>query len=145
MFQEVFARDANINKPPKAICTTAYYFDPDYFATLRIARDPGKIVSFYFLSNIDARYTVPGLCPSPWVNASKSGNVYLYGSENETYLTVAPGKAMVERARADFLATTGLAATGYDLPDENLIEFLQTKPVEDKEMALALIVTVWEP
>ena len=145
MFQELFSLDTNIKKPPKLISTKAYYTDINYFPTVRIRKDPHKIASFYFTPGVDTRYAVLGLDSFRWVDRSSMGNLYLYDSEQENYLFLAPGKTMTERAYAEFTATTGIPTTGSGLPTQDLNEFLQTKPVSNDKMPAALIMSVWEP
>ena len=140
--RDVFTQDPLVLGTPKLVSSEAYYINPSGFSTLRIRKDPSKLVSYHFNTGADIQFALAGFGPLDW----KAGAIFVFliPGESESYLMIAPGHKMLGDISAERLSKTGVATVDTHLPDRGLIEYLQTAEVQGAMMELAVVIMVWD-
>lgn len=132
MFRGMFLRDREIVGTPKFVSSEAIYVDPAGFASIRVWKDPTKLVAYYF-APIDVRIAFSNIGAPDWQSTRRSEITYLYPDTRAdpvpVYLLLAPGEVMFR---------------SVDLPNSAMIEYLQSKGPRAVVMELAVIMMVWE-
>ncbi|KAH6974809.1 hypothetical protein EDB80DRAFT_900317 [Ilyonectria destructans] len=145
-FRGMFLRDREIVGVPKLVSSEAIFFDPACFATIRVWKDPTKLVAYYFAKK-DTRIAFGNMGAVDWQSSRRMGMTYLYPGTraDPVYLLVAPGETMFRSAKSEWLRMRGTGANAeIDLPNSAMIEYLQSKGPRAVEMELAVIMMVWE-
>ena len=160
-FQSEFAGDALIPRkragPPRLRSSQALFLPADprrCFATLRLRKDPGSLVAYWFnprcAANASARVRHSG-AGLGWKTAAEMGASYLYPAEDPaqmSYLLVAPGREALAVASRERAAVSVVSSGGdVDVPDAGMIEYLQScevGSVDGGPLQLAAVVMEWE-
>ena len=61
----------------------------------------------------------------------------------DSFIVVAPGKSMIQGLVAARDNVFGTESGNVDIPDQNLVEFAQTKAAGDGQFVLGFVVTEW--
>ncbi|KAH6971329.1 hypothetical protein EDB80DRAFT_870899, partial [Ilyonectria destructans] len=122
-------QQANIVGTPKLVSSEAIFFDPGGFATIRIWKDPTKLVAYYFAPR-DTRIVFVNMGSGDWQSPQRMRMTYLYPSTrpDPVYLLVAPGETMFRSAKSECLQMGAAGSNAWiDLPNSAMIEYLQSK------------------
>ncbi|KAH6971957.1 hypothetical protein EDB80DRAFT_880262 [Ilyonectria destructans] len=129
MLRGMFLRDPQIVGTPKLVSSEAIFFDPGGFATIRIWKDPTKLVAYYFAPR-DTRIVFVNMGSGDWQSPQRMRMTYLYPSTrpDPVYLLVAPGETMFRSAKSECLQMGAAGSNAWiDLPNSAMIEYLQSK------------------
>ncbi|KAH7021838.1 hypothetical protein EDB80DRAFT_673503 [Ilyonectria destructans] len=121
--------DPQIVGTPKLVSSEAIFFDPGGFATIRIWKDPTKLVAYYFAPR-DTRIVFVNMGSGDWQSPQRMRMTYLYPSTrpDPVYLLVAPGETMFRSAKSECLQMGAAGSNAWiDLPNSAMIEYLQSK------------------
>ena len=143
--------DPMVKSKPAVISSRCFYTSPDNFTTLRVRKDPSKLVSFSFRRATDLRFTVSGAIKGgingengiKWATPRESSDFYLYQGVDD-YILIAPGREMLTDMIARRSLPNGVERKSLEFPDEELIEYEQAlEPEEGAPLVLAFVMIEW--
>jgi hypothetical protein len=142
----------HIKSTPAPISSKTFYISPDNFISLRVRKDPSKLVSFSFDQSADVRFTVGGAITARidgesgvrWATPRECSDFYLDQGVDD-YVLVAPGIEMLTNMIARRSLPKGVERRSLEFPDEELIEYEQTLEQEEgAKLVLGFIMIEWQ-
>ncbi|KAL4755596.1 uncharacterized protein BDW70DRAFT_165340 [Aspergillus foveolatus] len=136
--------EMQLRRRPRCESARDVFINPKNFTTIRISKRPSHMLSFQPNPNLDLRFMIHSTSPFKWLTPAISSMLCMLNGVEDSFILVAPGDSMMEGLVAGRDTVFGIESGSLDIPDQDLVEFIQTGVAEgDGQFILGFRVIEW--